>query len=259
MEAGLNFFSIRNYLQTEKGFLNAAITAKKAGYSYMQYSAAPYIPERIKRVSEESGLGVCLTHVPMDRIIGDTEKLMEEHALFGCNNIGLGMIPTKYFLDENELKRQVSLLNKAGEKMKNNGYTLCYHHHHFEFYRLSNGDTVFDYILKNAPYIYFTADTYWIHYGGLDVISLIKKAKGRIACAHLKDYKIEMNVKDENVVEFRPRFAPVGEGNMDFKAIVPALKEAGAKYFLVEQDDAPDYPDPMGEVIKSINYIKKEL
>ena len=75
MKAGLNLFSIRNFLKTEEDFLATAIKLKEMGYSYMQFSGAPFDADQIARVSKESGMPVYLTHVPMDRIIGDTEKL----------------------------------------------------------------------------------------------------------------------------------------------------------------------------------------
>jgi hypothetical protein len=37
------------------------------------------------------------------------------------------------------------------------------------------------------------------------------------------------------------------------------MKELGVKYYLVEQDDAVNYPDPLEQVARSIQYIKKEL
>ena len=46
------------------------------------------------------------------------------------------------------------------------------------------------------------------------------------------------------------------------KAHLDALEEAkksGAKYFFVEQDNAPSFDDPFEQVGRSINYIKKEL
>ena len=41
-----------------------------------------YDADKIARVSQASEMPVCLTHVPMDRILGETEKLMEEHGSF---------------------------------------------------------------------------------------------------------------------------------------------------------------------------------
>ena len=84
MKAGLNLFSINSLIKTEEEFLQTAIKLKEMGYSYMQFSGAPYDPDKIKRVSDASGLPVCLTHVPYNRIVNETEALMEEHAKFNC-------------------------------------------------------------------------------------------------------------------------------------------------------------------------------
>ena len=63
MQAGLNLYSIRNYLDTEEHFLEAALALRQMGYSYIQYSGGAFDAERIARVSAQSGLPVVLTHV----------------------------------------------------------------------------------------------------------------------------------------------------------------------------------------------------
>ncbi len=258
MNIGLNLFSIRNLIQTEEDFLSTACKLKEMGYSYMQYSGAPFEADRIARVVERSGMPVYLTHVSMDRIIGDTEKLMEEHARFGCKNIGLGMMPLHILANEDNYKKKVEELNKAAEIMQRNGCKLFYHHHHYEFAKMANGDTYFAYMLKNAKLLNFTIDTYWLQYGGVDILSTLEKVKGRADCVHLKDYQIEKKKDGENI-NFIPRFAPIGLGNIDFKSVVEKMKEIGSEYYFVEQDDAAEYPDTLGEVEKSIKYIIKEL
>jgi len=254
-EVGLNLFSIRNLIDTEENLLCTVEKLKKMGYAYLQYSGACYDVERIQRVSEKTGMPICLTHVPFDRIINETEALMEEHSRFGCKYIGLGMMPIGNALDETECKKKVELLNSAGERMAKNGFKFFYHHHNFEFIKHGN-QTIFDYMIENAPYINFTADTYWLQYGGVDILSTLERLKGRIACVHLKDYKQKYN-EERGCVE--PVFSPVGEGVLNFKAIIPKMQSLGVEYYLVEQDNAADLPDSLGEVEKSINYIKKEL
>lgn len=260
MEAGLNLFSIRSLLQSEEEFLATALKLKELGYSYMQFSGMPYDADKIARVSKESGMPICLTHVPMDRIIGETQQLMEEHDKFGCKNIGLGMMPFHMLIDEPVFKQKVEELNKAGELMQKNGFKFFYHHHHFEFLKDKNNETCIDYMLKNAPYINFTADTYWLQYGGVNVLTFLDKLKGRIECVHLKDYRQNLKKDDEgNPYWAEPKFAPVGDGTIDFAPVVKKMKELGVKYYLVEQDDAVEYPDPLEQVARSIQYIKKEL
>ncbi len=255
MEVGLNLYSIRNLIQNEKDFLDTAHKLKAMGYSYMQYSGGPYEPEMIARVSKETEMPVYLTHVPMDRILNDTDKLTEEHASFGCKNIGLGMMPIKTLANEQEFEKTVEKLDFAAEKMQKNGFSFFYHHHHYEFLK-RNGITALEYMLKNAPHINFTLDTYWVQYGGADVLDTIEKLNGRIACVHLKDYQLIYKESDSTC---NPAFAPVGDGNIDFKKVVAKMKQSGTKYFFVEQDNAADLPDTLGLMQRSIEYIKSNF
>ena len=259
MKAGLNLFTLRKSIATEADFLNTANRLRDMGYSYLQYSGGPYDADMIARVSKESGLSIVLTHVPMDRILNETEALMEEHARFGCHNIGLGAMTKEALIDEKLCYEKIDELNAAGEKMQKNGFNFFYHHHHFEFIKY-NGETVFDYMIKNAPYINFTADTYWLQYGGVDIETYLAKLNGRIECVHLKDYGITSKIEEETgKVKFEPVFVPVGDGTIDFKRAVEAAKASGAKYFLVEQDNAPTFDDPFEQVERSIKYITENL
>ena len=109
MQAGLNLYSIRNLISTEEDFLATAKRLREMGYSYLQFSGAPYDAEMIRRVSEASGLPVVLTHVPYDRIVGDTEALAREHLSFGCHRIGLGALPLDKLGDEAALEYGVKV------------------------------------------------------------------------------------------------------------------------------------------------------
>lgn len=258
MKAGLNLYSLRHAIQTEADFLKTALKLKEMGYAYLQFSGAPFDAEMITRVSRESEMPVYLTHVPMERILEDTDRLMEEHASFGCYNIGLGAMPSRVIADEALCKKMIADLNKVGERMQKNGFQFFYHHHNYEFYK-HGGETVFDYMIANAPYINFTADTYWLQYGGASVVDMLQKLKGRIACVHLKDYAMSCVKDEDGKIRYVPVFAPVGDGTIDFVAAVRAAKESGAAYFFVEQDNAPSFDEPFEQVKRSINYIQKEL
>ena len=190
----------------------------------------------------------------MERILSDTDALMAEHALFGCKNIGLGMMPKEALADENKCRETIAALEDAAIRMAEKGYKLFYHHHHFEFMRCSDGRTIFDMLVEDAPHVNFTLDTYWLQYGGVDILSTIERVKGRISCVHLKDYHIIAKLGEK--ISFEPTFAPCGDGTIDFPRVVEAARAAGAEYFLVEQDNAAKMEDPMGQVCRSITYLK---
>ena len=258
MEAGLNLFSLRTLLQSEEGFLDTAARLRDMGYSYLQFSGCPYDAGMIERVSKQTGMPIVLTHVPMSRIINEPEALMEEHEGFGCRRIGLGCIPPKMYADEKQVKEAIEALERSAEKMAENGFSFFYHNHHFEFYKYG-GQTVFDYMIENAPHFNFTLDTYWLQYGGVDVLDFARRLTGRIECVHLKDYLVGAPLDPSKDFALSPRFAPVGDGNMDFKKIIPELKALGTKYFIVEQDNAVDFSDPLEQVGRSIKYLREEL
>lgn len=259
MKAGLNLYSIRSFIKTEENFLDTAKKLKAMGYDYVQFSGVPMsmdVAEQIARVSKETELPVYLTHCPLDRILNEPEQLMEEHAKFNCKNIGLGGIPNPTIVDEKLCKETYDKLNLVGEKMAKNGFKFFYHNHNKEFWQYADGDTPFDYMIENTPYINFTVDTYWLQYGGVDVVDFLERLAGRIECVHLKDYRQKYNEETTLMV---PKFAPVGDGMMNFPKIVAKMKELGVKYYFVEQDDAVSYDDPLGQVERSIRYITLKL
>ncbi len=257
MKFGLNLYSLRTLIGDGERFLQTAYALKEQGYDTIQFSGAPYEPEVIKSVSEKTGLPVVLTHVPMDRIINDTDKLMAEHESFGCRCIGLGAMPANV-IGTDDFRKTVEKLNSAGALMAKNGFTFCYHHHHFELYK-QDGETALDYMIENAPDVHFTADTYWLQYGGADVVKTIGKLDGRIDCLRRKDYRINKKINEKGGVSYEPGFAPVGDGVLDFADIIEAAKKSKTKHFLVEQDDAVNYPEPLEQVGRSIKYLKENF
>ena len=264
MKVGLNLYSIRNFLKTEETFLEVAHKLREMGYDHLQYSGGPFEPEMIKRVSDASGLPVVLTHMPFDRIVDDADALMEQHAVFGCKNIGLGSIPISKLVEDDKVcnvdkcVETIGKMNEAGAYLEKHGYKFFLHNHHYEFMKMANGQRIFDYIVENAPHINFTLDTYWLQVAGVGVLETIERLHGRIGCVHLKDYRIVVDTKLD-YFDCKTAYEAVGDGNMNFKAIVPKMKEAGTEYFIVEHDNAASLPDPLVPVERSIRYIKSEL
>ncbi len=107
-----------------------------------------------------------------------------------------------------------------------------------------------DIIAENSPAMGLEIDVHWVQRGGLDPVRTLQKYAGRTAMVHLKDYRIgelpetafgllESGDFKGFMAEFKNvvQFAEVGEGNLDFPAIIPAAQAAGARYLLVEQDE----------------------
>ncbi|MBQ8345237.1 MAG: sugar phosphate isomerase/epimerase [Clostridia bacterium] len=255
MKFGLNLFSLRKQIETPETFLETAFALKEMGYSYLQFSGAPFDKDVIRTVSEKTELPVVLTHVPLDRILNDTDTLVKEHDYFGCRNVGLGMMKFRDQTDE-QILANIALLEEAGQKLQAKGAKFFYHHHAHEFCKLTTGQTIFDCILERTEHVNITLDTYWLQMGGVSILDYIQKAEGRLECVHLKDFLPTYDTADGKLA---PAFAPVGSGNINWKQTIDALKAANATYFLVEQDNAALTEDPLGQVGSSIRYLNQHF
>ncbi|MBQ9802636.1 MAG: sugar phosphate isomerase/epimerase [Clostridia bacterium] len=259
MKFGLNLFSLRKQIGTKEALIATLARLKDLGYDYVQYSGGPWEPAWVKEASEQTGMPVVLTHVKLAAMLEAPAKLVAEHKLFGCENVGLGMFEFRG-VDEATRLEGIAKIGEAAEKITAAGGKFFYHNHNFEFQKLSSGKTVFDTLFEAHPDVNFILDTFWLQAGGVAILEYIEKLKGRIGCVHLKDF-LPTFVKNEETgkYESKPKFAPVGDGNINWHAVIPAFVAAGATYFLVEQDDATDYEDPFEQVGRSIKYLKENF
>jgi sugar phosphate isomerase/epimerase len=207
----------------------------RIGYKTVQISAigGSIKPQKVKELCDKHGLQIVITHSDPNRIINDTENLIEEHRTMGCRYIGLGSMPDKYRTPE-WIGHFSKDYKEAAKKIKNAGMLLMYHNHNFEFGKV-DGKYYIEYLMKEfePDELGFTLDTYWLQMAGVDVCQWIERLKDRIPCVHLKDVAM---------VKYEAVMAPVLEGNMNFKGILDTLKKTNCEYLLVEQDTCQESP-----------------
>ena len=97
MIIGAQGFTIRDYAQNEADFRETAKKLHDIGYKTLQVSAFGDIdPHIIREICDESGLSIIITHTNPQLILENTEKVIENHRIFGTNHVGIGMMPQKY-------------------------------------------------------------------------------------------------------------------------------------------------------------------
>lgn len=123
-------------------------------------------------------------------------------------------------------KNLAQILDKLGEKCAAAGLQLLYHNHDFEFVKDAEGIVPIEYLLENCnpKYVNFQMDLYWVTKAGADPVAYFKRYPGRFKIWHVKD------------MDDQGRFAPVGNGKIDFKRILDNKKLSGMQYYFVEQD-----------------------
>lgn len=236
MQIGAQLYTLRTYLQTEEDIRISLKKVADMGYKIVQVSGMGKIdPHLLRDICDGLGLKIVLTHNPAERILWDTDNLIKEHEILGCEYIGLGGMPEKYRSDFWIGQFGKDFLTPA-KKMADAGKHFMYHNHDFEFERQPNGRLLIEMLLEQLPpeLMGITLDTYWVQAGGADVCQWLEILKDRIPCVHFKDMAVKNRIQ---------LMAAVGEGNLNFPGIIKKLNDLGtAKYALVEQDVCPRDP-----------------
>lgn len=248
MDLGVQLYTLRTFTQNVKDLERTLEKVRGIGYSTIQLSAigGGIKPEQIRTICDRLGLKIVLTHSDFNRILNDTDRLIEEHNILGCDYIGLGAMPDKY-LCMDWFPYFIEDLNEPIKKIKAAGKMFLYHNHNFEFEK-KNGVRLMDRMLEafSPEELGIILDTYWVQAAGCDLLHWIKRLKNRIPCVHLKDMTV-------NGMEIR--MAPVMEGNLNFPAIIEAFQQANVKHMLVEQDTC--YSSPFECIKTSYQNITK--
>jgi sugar phosphate isomerase/epimerase len=136
---------------------------------------------------------------------------------------------------EGTIERLAEILNTVAVKAHAAGLEFLYHNHDFEFQANKDGVVPIDYLLEHLDpkFVNFQMDLYWVTKAGADPVAYFKRYPGRFKIWHVKD------------MDSQQRFAPVGQGTIDFKRILDNKKLSGMKYYIVEQDQTFDGLQPM--------------
>ena len=242
MQIGAQFYTLRNQCQTLEDF---ALTLRKVadiGYKTVQISGTcPYEAEWLKAQLAANDLRCVLTHIPVPKLTGETDKVMADHHVFDCEHIGLGW----WAFNENDTyEKFMSTFPQVAKAIREGGRYFMYHNHDQEFQRVG-GKLILEKLAQDIPaeIMGFTLDTFWVQAGGGDPAQWIANLAGRVPVIHLKDFS------------YGRKMAVVGEGNINFDRVFTEAEKAGTKFMLVEQDDC-NGEDPIACLRRSYEYLK---
>jgi len=181
----------------------------------------------LRRLLDDLGLKVAGSHTGIEQLEADLNAVLEYNETIGNRWVVCPWMPEERRKTAGGWKQVAATLAAIGEKCNARGMRLCYHNHAFEFERF-DGVTGLDILFGESPATALGSelDTYWVRYGGEDPAAYLRKLAGRVPLVHLKDM-----LGDES-----RGFAEVGEGVMDWPAIVAEAEKAGAEWLIVEQD-----------------------
>jgi sugar phosphate isomerase/epimerase len=142
-------------------------------------------------------------------------------------------------------------MGKVGKKIADAGMRLLYHNHAFEMENIE-GRLAIQWLLDgtDAAYLQWEPDLAWIVRGGADPVALLQEYSGRCPRVHIKDLAPEGTGEDEK------GFADVGYGTLDWAKYLPAVRAAGAEWYIVEHDLPKE---PLNTIRRSFDYLQKMM
>jgi sugar phosphate isomerase/epimerase len=227
---GAQLYTVRQFTQTTEGVAETLQKVAAIGYTAIQISGfGPLDPQEVARLAQDNGLTVAGTHASWNRFLNELDQVIAEHKLWGCTHAAIGGLPGEYHTLDG-LKRFLDELEPVSAALAKEGIDFSYHNHNHELMR-HGAKTWLETLYEQAPPQVLKAeiDTYWIQAGGGDPAAWVRKYAGREPLLHLKDMTMALGREQ--------RMAEIGEGNLNWPAILQAAQEGGVEWYLVEQDD----------------------
>jgi len=250
-QVAAQLYTVREHCKTAADFGASMKKVRAIGYTAVQISGVGPIPENeLVEVCRGEGLAICATHEPALKILDETDAVIERLHQLGCKLTAYPYPAGIDFSDAAAVETLVSKLDLAGAKLRAAGLVLGYHNHAIEFLKF-RGAPVLEYIYAKTQKdnLVGELDTFWIHYGGGDVVDWCRKLRGRLPFVHLKDYGFTK--------ENKHIYCEVGAGTLPFERIIAEAEKSGCEWFIVEQDTTPG--DPFDSLKQSFDYIRENL
>ncbi len=226
---GLQLYTVRSNIA--KDFEGTIHAIADIGFLGIEYYPLPesITMERAAKTFRDTGLKVLGMHTPLP-VDKDREAVVKLAEAFNCDRVVFpgGSQPEK-FKNAEVMKKTAETYNEVAAFLRTKGLRFGLHNHSVEFEETGGIIPNYYFLEHLDKSIFFEIDTYWVKVAGKDPAKAVRDFGKRAPLLHIKDGPgIKGDTMDKQV--------PVGEGAMDF----PAIVKAGGKnidWMIVEFDE----------------------
>ena len=222
-------------------------------------------PEVVRDLCAKYELTPISAHVTYDEMLERFDQVFADYATVGCKFMVLPSLSRSRIPGGDKFGETAENIKRFAAKAAEYGIRILYHNHDFEFDKVGNCYK-FDLLYSALPagVLDTEIDVCWVKVGGESPVDYLKKYAGRTPIVHIKDFYGEKSedmydlIGVQNTRPKRPgnfEFRPVGSGLQDIPAILAAADEAGATWYIVEQDNPSMGLTPLECAKKSAEYL----
>lgn len=249
---GIELYSFRN--EFAKDMAGTMAKVKQMGFREAEVAGINDLnaPE-FRKLLDKNGIKAISLGASFEDLDNNVPKVLAQAKALGAKYVVCFWIPhagdafTVFDAD-----RAIDVLNTAGSLLAQNGVSLCYHPHGYEFQTYEDG-TFMDYLVENfdAKSVNFEMDVYWVKSPGYSPVALLQKYPKRFPLMHLKDRKpgTPDSMTGHDDVEFN---VTLGKGDVGIAEVMKQAKKSGVKHYFIEDESSRS----MQQVPESIVFLE---
>jgi len=231
----VQLYSLRNYTSD---FSDLIATVAGVGYKAVELVGTPSLSGAdVAAILQDNGVQAVSAHVGIQGMRDDLAGAIAFHEAVGNRHLIVPAPPSE-LREVNDAAAWRALGAELGgyaQRCADAGMKVGYHNHWWEMTEV-DGKRLIDWLFEGdaSGSVFFEPDLAWAAKGGADPLALLKQYAGRCPRVHAKDLAKPGENEDEMGL------ADVGHGTLDWDALIPAAKAAGAESFVVEHDKPLD-------------------
>jgi sugar phosphate isomerase/epimerase len=209
------------------------------------FGDGPAFYDDMRRALQNSGLRCCSAHVPFAALRNDLPRIIVGLQSIGC---ATAVVPafSKDLRDTQPRALQLAIdLNRIGERLNAAGIRFAYHNEDYDFAPLGNS-TLWQMLVENtdASLVQLQLDVFTATLMGADPINLMRAYGARIASVHVCDMR-------------DGQYVPVGQGTLDWPALLAAASHTAAEWLIVEHDAPANPIEDAGASLRALRSFLK--
>jgi sugar phosphate isomerase/epimerase len=227
-QIGVQLYTLRD--ETARDMPGTLRKLAALGYGAVEFAGyGSASPTEIRQVLDNEGIIAIGAHVALVDLETRLHQALAECQILGCEYAVVPWVPESWRGSPADVSRLCERLNSLGELCRAEGIRLGYHNHAVEFAPL-DGTTAWDILARETSpeLVDLELDLYWAAQAGADPAAVLRRDRSRVRLVHAKDMARDSDAD-----------APVGEGRLDWPAILEAAGDE-VRWYIVEQDEPGD-------------------
>lgn len=250
---GLQLYSLRHLFQ--KGDVSGTLTMiRNWGFSVVEGGATEGMSTaEFATLLKKHGLRAVGTGGDYGKMRdGGVDAVIADANTLGAESVMTAWIPHQDRFTLADARRAADHFNAWGKRFQAAGLRFAYHLHGYEFLESPDG-TLFDTIATHTDpaLVSFEMDVFWVTRGGADPVELLTKYAGRFPLTHLKDIRKGTRLGDSTGGAPDETSVPLGQGMIDWPAVLRAADKQGTKYHFIEDE----HPDAEKQIPQTLRYL----